>query len=155
MFTKYQNLWDFIRQSITKENNLPSLTRREFGETLFKATSLLLLPVSSVAEAEEIDTEFDVVVQQDVMVVMRDGVRLATDIYYPARDGKPVAQKFPSFSNARPITKLRSAARKSRQRTTSPKVARRWLHSSYAAGTSLFTKTAAAAINRKAHSSNT
>lgn len=32
----------------------------------------------------------DVVVERNVMVTMRDGVRLATDIYRPAIDGKPV-----------------------------------------------------------------
>ncbi len=38
---------------------------------------------------------FDVVVERDVMVTMRDGVRLATDVYLPARDGQPVAGAFP------------------------------------------------------------
>ena len=33
---------------------------------------------------------YDVVVLTNVMVPMRDGVRLATDVYLPARDGKPV-----------------------------------------------------------------
>ena len=36
----------------------------------------------------------EVVVLRDQMVRMRDGVRLATDVYLPARDGKPVAQRF-------------------------------------------------------------
>ena len=31
----------------------------------------------------------DVVVHRDVMLPMRDGVRLATDIYRPAREGVP------------------------------------------------------------------
>ena len=33
--------------------------------------------------------EYDVIVMEDVMVPARDGVRLATDIYLPARDGEP------------------------------------------------------------------
>ncbi len=43
----------------------------------------LLPPPEPVAEG--------IVVHRDVMVPMRDGVRLATDIYRPADDGGPVA----------------------------------------------------------------
>ena len=32
--------------------------------------------------------QFEVVVQKNVMIPMRDGVRLAADLYRPARDGK-------------------------------------------------------------------
>ena len=52
---------------------------------------------------------FEVVVERDVMLTMRDGVRLATDIYRPARAGASVAGRFPSFSNARPTTSSRHA----------------------------------------------
>jgi uncharacterized protein len=33
--------------------------------------------------------EFDVHLTENAMVAMRDGVRLATDVYRPARDGRP------------------------------------------------------------------
>ena len=39
----------------------------------------------------------DVVVERDVMVEMRDGVRLATDVYYPAKDGKPIDMRHPAL----------------------------------------------------------
>ena len=39
------------------------------------------------------------------MVAMRDGVKLATDIYRPARDGKPVAGKFPVILERTPYGK--------------------------------------------------
>ena len=39
---------------------------------------------------------YDVIVVRDVMVPMRDGVRLATDIYMPARNGRPLDQKVPA-----------------------------------------------------------
>src|SRR5580765_3770255 len=39
--------------------------------------------------------EFDVHVTENVPVSMRDGVHLATDIYRPARDGRPVAAPLP------------------------------------------------------------
>jgi predicted acyl esterase len=32
--------------------------------------------------------EYDVVVEKNVRVAMRDGVRLAADLYLPARNGK-------------------------------------------------------------------
>jgi len=38
--------------------------------------------------------EYDFVVARDVMVAMRDGVKLATDIYRPARKGMAEAGKF-------------------------------------------------------------
>ena len=44
------------------------------------------------------DTELHgIVVAKDVMVPMGDGVRLATDIYYPAEGGTPLAGKFPAI----------------------------------------------------------
>jgi uncharacterized protein len=37
---------------------------------------------------------FGMVIAKDVMVAMRDGVRLASDVYRPARNGEPVPGKF-------------------------------------------------------------
>jgi putative CocE/NonD family hydrolase len=39
-------------------------------------------------------SEYGIVIAKDVMVPMRDGIRLATDIYYPARNGSPVPGKY-------------------------------------------------------------
>ena len=41
--------------------------------------------------------EHGIIVAHNVMVPMRDGVRLATDIYRPARDGEPAAGPFPTI----------------------------------------------------------
>ena len=42
------------------------------------------------------DPNHGIIVSQNVMVSMRDGVRLATDIYRPAdADGSPVPGRFP------------------------------------------------------------
>jgi len=41
--------------------------------------------------------EYGIVIAKDVMVPMRDGVRLATDVYRVARDGEPVAGTFPTI----------------------------------------------------------
>ena len=37
----------------------------------------------------------EIVSRKNVMVPMRDGVKLATDIYLPAKDGKPIQEKLP------------------------------------------------------------
>jgi hypothetical protein len=47
-------------------------------------------PPRAQAQATATPAPYDVVVLSNVMVPMRDGVRLATDVYLPARDGKPV-----------------------------------------------------------------
>src|ERR1700731_5115589 len=49
--------------------------------------------------------EYGVGVLKDVMVPMRDGVKLATDVYYPAKDGSPVPGKFPVLVSRTPYGK--------------------------------------------------
>jgi uncharacterized protein len=48
---------------------------------------------------------FDVAVTKDVLIPMRDGVRLATDIYRPAQNGAPVPGKFPILLERTPYGK--------------------------------------------------
>ncbi|MCC2613010.1 CocE/NonD family hydrolase [Neorhizobium petrolearium] len=47
----------------------------------------------------------DVVVEGDVMVTMRDGIRLATDIYQPAKDGKVIEARLPAILERTPYGK--------------------------------------------------
>jgi len=47
----------------------------------------------------------DVVVERDVMVTMRDGIRLATDIYRPAKDGKVIEGRLPAIMERTPYGK--------------------------------------------------
>jgi len=47
----------------------------------------------------------EVSVRTNVMVAMRDGVKLATDIYLPARNGVAVAEKFPVILTRLPYNK--------------------------------------------------
>ncbi|MFQ6074694.1 MAG: CocE/NonD family hydrolase [Candidatus Bathyarchaeia archaeon] len=49
--------------------------------------------------------EYDFVVEGDIMVEMRDGVRLATDVYRPAEDGKPLPGRFPALLVRTPYDK--------------------------------------------------
>jgi len=48
---------------------------------------------------------YDVVVDKDVMIVARDGIRLATDIYRPARGGRAVEGRFPVILERTPYDK--------------------------------------------------
>ena len=89
-----------------------SLSRREFGEALLRAAGLLAFPLAGCSDLRQTPAaaaaqqpELDVIVLSDVMVAMRDGVRLATDVYVPARDGKPVARRFPVILERTPYDK--------------------------------------------------
>jgi len=64
---------------------------------------LLLAPALLWGASRE---EFESHVQSGVMVAMRDGVKLATDIYRPARNGAPVDGKFPVLLYRTPYNKV-------------------------------------------------
>lgn len=49
--------------------------------------------------------DFEVVVTRNVMVPMRDGVKLATDLYRPARGGQPVPEPLPVLLYRTPYNK--------------------------------------------------
>lgn len=49
--------------------------------------------------------EFEVAVERDVRVPMRDGVSLAADVYRPARVGRPVDGRFPTLLQRTPYSK--------------------------------------------------
>jgi len=49
--------------------------------------------------------DFDVQMEQHVLVTMRDGVRLASDIYFPARNGARLAQQMPAILIRTPYNK--------------------------------------------------
>lgn len=54
--------------------------------------------------------EFDVHLVENVMVPTRDGVRLATDVYRPARDGRPVEGPLPVLLHRTPYNKTETEA---------------------------------------------
>ncbi len=64
------------------------------------ASALFLAAAGSVAQEP-----YGVVVSRDVLVPMRDGVRLAADIYRPARNGAPVEGRFPVILERTPYGK--------------------------------------------------
>ena len=51
-------------------------------------------------------SSYDVVCHRDVMVPMRDGVRLAVDLYLPGLNGKPAPGRFPVVLERTPYGKL-------------------------------------------------
>jgi hypothetical protein len=74
------------------------------------ALALLVLPAAAAMPAREAgqpqQTErADVAVSKNVMITMRDGVRLATDIYRPAKDGVPLEGRFPAILERTPYNK--------------------------------------------------
>jgi uncharacterized protein len=88
-------------------------TRRGFATALLRVGAWLALgnaaQATKSADAKAADSKadepFDVALTSDVMVSMRDGVRLATDIYRPARNGKPVPGRFPVILERTPYGK--------------------------------------------------
>ena len=57
------------------------------------------------AEASERRASYDVIVDRNVMVPMRDGVKLATDLHFPAIDGKRLPGKLPAVLMRTPYGK--------------------------------------------------
>jgi len=78
---------------------LGQLTRRGLAR-LFGAAGVTALAGEAAADAP-----YDMVVESDIMVAARDGVKLATDVYRPARDGKPLPGRFPVILERTPYGK--------------------------------------------------
>lgn len=49
--------------------------------------------------------DYSVITEKDVMVPMRDGIRLSTDIYFPARNSVPAEGTFPTLMERTPYNK--------------------------------------------------
>jgi len=72
------------------------------GGTAFSADTAS--GAGSQEAAQEIH-DYQVLVLKDVMVPMRDGVKLATDIYLPSLNGQAVAGRFPAVVSRTPYNK--------------------------------------------------
>ena len=71
--------------------------------------AFLLASVPALAAAQS-EAEFEVDVEKDIMVAMRDGTRLATDVYRPARDGQPLEERSPVILTRTPYDKSGNAS---------------------------------------------
>ncbi|MEX2374160.1 MAG: CocE/NonD family hydrolase [Dehalococcoidia bacterium] len=60
---------------------------------------------SALGPSEVRPPEYGVVVARDIMMTTRDGTRLATDVYRPARDGTAVPGEFPTLLTRTPYDK--------------------------------------------------
>lgn len=78
-------------------NRNAPLTRRGLSRLMAAFT---LAGAARAAAAPE--SPFEVLLESNVRVPLRDGVKLATDVYRPARNGKPVAGRFPTIMERTP-----------------------------------------------------
>ena len=56
-------------------------------------SALYLLIISCVAYSQ--DAQLNYLAQKNAMVPMRDGINLATEIYFPLQNGKMITGKYP------------------------------------------------------------
>src|SRR5205814_10206705 len=56
------------------------------------------------------EPRLEVVVEKDIRVSVRDGTKLALDLYRPAHDGKPIGEKLPILLARTPYNKKGMAA---------------------------------------------
>jgi len=75
-------------------------TRRTLG-ALLAAAGAVFTARQALAE----DEPWEMVLTSDVMVAMRDGMKLATDVYRPAQRGKPASGRFPVILERTPYGK--------------------------------------------------
>ena len=75
-----------------------SLTRRSLG----RLAAASALAAAAARSADAADGPYEVLLESNIRVAMRDGVKLATDVYRPARGGKPVAGRFPAIMERTP-----------------------------------------------------
>src|SRR5215471_17744765 len=68
-------------------------------------TALLVSPIAMAPFGAQTDALYEVTETKDVMVAMRDGVRLATNVYRPARNGAPAGGRFPVLLQRTPYNK--------------------------------------------------
>src|ERR1700730_9054676 len=82
-------------------------TRRGFLELLTATGAALVLGPAAEGEGQGEDDGdgYDIARKSDVMVRMRDGVHLATDIYLPVRNGQPLPDAFPVILERTPYGK--------------------------------------------------
>ncbi len=90
------------------------IDRRAFGVRFLQLAALLATPgvaATGIARASQTRGTFEVIAEHDIMVPMRDGVRLATDIYRPANGTMPLTRPFPVILERTPYGKSSPATR--------------------------------------------
>jgi len=85
------------------------IDRRALGVQFLRLAAALAIPAPALALPAR--GAHDVVVRRDVMVPMRDKVRLATDLYLPARGDTPLPGPFPVILERTPYGKSQEGTR--------------------------------------------
>jgi uncharacterized protein len=80
---------------------MPRLSRRAFS-ALAIAFGLCGARAGVSAEADDTSGPFEMILESNRRVAMRDGVRLATDVYRPARNGRPAPGRFAAILERTP-----------------------------------------------------
>jgi putative CocE/NonD family hydrolase len=79
--------------------------RRSFAPLLLVLGLASPAALGQAPKVTQRGAEFEVAVDKNVMIPVRDGTKLAADIYRPARDGKPVEGRFPVVLTRTPYNK--------------------------------------------------
>jgi putative CocE/NonD family hydrolase len=82
--------------------NATAMDRREFVASLLGATGWIALPSSPASGGPHVGSDYTLL--SDVMVTMRDGVRLATDVYLPVTSAGTPA-RYPLILERTPYNK--------------------------------------------------
>ena len=82
---------------------------RRVGVTVAIAAALLVVGPRVTTQTPQTPS-YGVTLMRDIMVPMRDGVKLATDVYLPAVDGKALPGKLPVILERTPYNKDRGGA---------------------------------------------
>src|SRR6186713_1156559 len=99
-----------------RDPNAKGVSRRGFAAALIGAAGWLALPRTIGVRVDEAAPDYTLL--SDVMVTMRDGVRLATDVYVPATTGSAAAGKHPVILERTPYNK--TAPSRSERTPTNP-----------------------------------
>src|ERR1017187_10202126 len=83
---------------------MPSRTDKFVAGFSF-VVGLLVVFAAGIPLRAQTDVRFGVAVSKDVMVSMRDGVKLAADIYRPTQNGQLLDGKFPVLLMRTPYNK--------------------------------------------------
>jgi uncharacterized protein len=84
---------------------VPHIRRSSLPAALVAVAILFLTFPARTAVHGQADPGYDVVVSRDVMVPMRDGVKLATDVFRPGRNGAASDGRFPTILERTPYNK--------------------------------------------------
>ena len=80
-------------------------TRRALGALFASAGALLAAPKVLAETGAETGAPWEMILTANIMIPMRDGVKLATDVYRPARGGKAAPGRFPVILERTPYGK--------------------------------------------------